>query len=73
MIRSLGSIVATMQASMTSLETQVGQISSAVNQMNAKNSTEFPSQVVPNPNVSAITTRSGKELEAIVKNPVKKC
>ena len=61
-----------MQASITSLETQVGQISSAINRIDAKCSTKLPSQAVPNPNVSAITTRSGKELEVIVKNPVKK-
>ena len=47
-------------------------MSSAINRIDAKNSTKLPSQDVPNPNVSAITTRSGKELEVIVKNPGKK-
>ena len=65
MIRSLASTVATLQTSMTNLETKLEQISDTVNQTIPKNPT-------PNPNVSAVTTRSGRELEVIVKNPTKK-
>ena len=39
-----------------------------MNRIEAKSSTKIPSQPIQNPNVSAIVTRSGKELEIIVKD-----
>ena len=72
MIGALTLTVSMMQASITSLETQVRQISSEINRIDAKSSTKLQSQAFPNPNVSAITTRRVLELEGIVKKPVMK-
>ncbi|XP_073120705.1 uncharacterized protein [Henckelia pumila] len=57
--------------------TQVGQLETAVNRLEAQNASSLPSQIVVNPkeNVSAITLRSGKELKAheeVVQTPIKK-
>ncbi|KAK9713580.1 hypothetical protein RND81_06G036800 [Saponaria officinalis] len=75
MIRALTSNVATMQAnqmqfqrdteaSIQTLETQMGQMSSAIGRLEAHDSNKLPSQTIlnPKPNASAITLRSGKEL-----------
>ncbi|XP_073136965.1 uncharacterized protein [Henckelia pumila] len=64
------------RASIQYLNTQVGQLVTAVNRSEAQNSSSLPSQTVPNPkeNVSAITLRSGRELkvqEEVVQEPVK--
>ncbi|XP_073131674.1 uncharacterized protein [Henckelia pumila] len=63
------------RASIQKLNTQMGQLATAVNMLEALNSNSLPSQTVVNPreNVSAITLRSGKELkvnEEVVKEPV---
>ena len=65
MIRSLASTVATLHTSMTNLEAKLGQISDIVNQT-------IPNNPTPNLNISVVTTRSGRELKLIVKNPAKK-
>ncbi|XP_073121554.1 uncharacterized protein [Henckelia pumila] len=57
------------------LNTQIGQLATAVNRLEALNSNNLPSQTVVNPkeNVSEITLRSEKELkvnEEVVKEPV---
>ncbi|XP_010684910.2 uncharacterized protein LOC104899419 [Beta vulgaris subsp. vulgaris] len=75
MIKALAQNVTTMQSNMVqfqqetrssihNLETQVGQISSVVNKLEAQSSGKLPSQTEVNPkrNVSAMTLRSGKEL-----------
>ncbi|XP_073121807.1 uncharacterized protein [Henckelia pumila] len=63
------------RASIQQLNTQMGQLATAVNRLEALNSNSLPSQIVVNlrENVSAITLRSGKELkvnEEVVKEPV---
>ncbi|XP_073121082.1 uncharacterized protein [Henckelia pumila] len=63
------------RASIQQLNTQMGQLSTAVNRLEALNSNSLPSQTVANPkeNVGAINLRSGKELtvnEEVVKEPV---
>ncbi|XP_057249955.1 uncharacterized protein LOC130591069 [Beta vulgaris subsp. vulgaris] len=52
------------KSSIYNLETQVGQMSSVMNRLEAQNSGKLPSQTEVNPkkNVSAVTLRSGKEL-----------
>ncbi|XP_073137083.1 uncharacterized protein [Henckelia pumila] len=65
-----------MRASIQNLNTQVGQLATAINKLEAQHSNILPSQTVPNPkeNVSPITLRSGKELkvrEEVVQAPVK--
>ncbi|XP_010694894.2 uncharacterized protein LOC104907633 [Beta vulgaris subsp. vulgaris] len=75
MIKALAQNVTTMQPNMVqfqqetrssihNLETQVGQMSSVVNRLEAQSSGKLPSQSEVNPkrNVSAVTLRSGKEL-----------
>ncbi|XP_057251701.1 uncharacterized protein LOC130591798 [Beta vulgaris subsp. vulgaris] len=75
MIKALAQNVTTMQSNMVqfqqetrssihNLETQVGQMSSVVNKLEAQSSGKLPSQteVKPKRNVSAMTLRSGKEL-----------
>ncbi|XP_057250073.1 uncharacterized protein LOC125496708 [Beta vulgaris subsp. vulgaris] len=75
MIKALAQNVTTMQSNMVqfqqetrssihNLETQVGQMSSVVNKLEAQSSGKLPSQTEVNPkkNVSAMTLRSGKEL-----------
>ncbi|XP_073153135.1 uncharacterized protein [Henckelia pumila] len=64
------------RASIQNLNTQVGQLETAIKKLEAQHSKILPSQTVPNPkeNVSAITLRSQKELkvrEKIVQAPVK--
>ncbi|XP_073121401.1 uncharacterized protein [Henckelia pumila] len=53
------------RASIQQLNTQMGQLATAVNRLEALNSNSLPSQTMVNPreNVSAITLRSGKELK----------
>ncbi|XP_073153240.1 uncharacterized protein [Henckelia pumila] len=53
------------RASIQQLNTQMGQLATAVNRLEALNSNSLPSQTVVNlrENVSAITLRSGKELK----------
>ncbi|XP_010694905.2 uncharacterized protein LOC104907646 [Beta vulgaris subsp. vulgaris] len=75
MIKALAQNVSTMQSNMVqfqqetrssiqNLETQVGQMSSVVNKLEAQSLGKLPSQTEVNPkrNVSAMTLRSGKEL-----------
>ncbi|XP_073121750.1 uncharacterized protein [Henckelia pumila] len=64
------------RASIQQLNTQMRQLETAVNRLEALNSNSLPSQTVVNPkdNVSAITLRSGKELkirEEAVQEPIK--
>ncbi|XP_073153978.1 uncharacterized protein [Henckelia pumila] len=64
------------RASIQHLNTQVGQLATVINRLEAQNSSSLPSQTVPNPkeNVSAITLRSGRELkvrEEVVQELVK--
>ncbi|XP_073121882.1 uncharacterized protein [Henckelia pumila] len=64
------------RASIQQLKTQMGQLATVVNRLEALNLNSLPSQTVVNPreNVSAITLRSGKELkvnEEVVKEPVR--
>ncbi|XP_073152854.1 uncharacterized protein [Henckelia pumila] len=63
------------RTSIQQLNTQMGQLATAVNRLEALNSNSLPSQAVVNPreNVSAITLRGGKDLkvnEKVVKEPV---
>ncbi|XP_073152884.1 uncharacterized protein [Henckelia pumila] len=53
------------QASIQHLNTQVGQLETTINRLEAQNSSSLPSQTVVNPkeNVSAITLRSGREFK----------
>ncbi|XP_068636078.1 uncharacterized protein [Aristolochia californica] len=57
------------RASIQSLDNQMGQMATAISQLEAKSSEELPSQTVVNPreNASAIFLRSGKEVEIPVK------
>ncbi|XP_073120661.1 uncharacterized protein [Henckelia pumila] len=64
------------RASIQHLNTQVEQLATTINMLEAQNSSSLPSQTVVNPkeNVSAITLRSGRDLkvhEAVVKEPLK--
>ncbi|XP_073133487.1 uncharacterized protein [Henckelia pumila] len=64
------------RASIQHLNTQVGQLATTINRLEAQNSSSLPSQTVVNPkeNVSAITLRSGRELkvhEEEVQTPIK--
>ncbi|XP_073120391.1 uncharacterized protein [Henckelia pumila] len=68
-------IIQETRASMQNFNTQVGQLATAINKLEAQNSSSFPSQTVVNPkeNVSAITLRRGGELqihEEAVQEPV---
>ncbi|XP_073129708.1 uncharacterized protein [Henckelia pumila] len=63
------------KTSIQNLNTQMGQLAAAISKLEAQNSSRLPSQTVVNPkeNVSAITLRSGKELQiqdGLVKEPV---
>ena len=58
----------TIQATVTNLEAQVGKLSQAMTRIEAKSATNPPSQPTQHPNVSAIVTRSGKEMEIMVKD-----
>ncbi|XP_073120127.1 uncharacterized protein [Henckelia pumila] len=63
------------RTSIQNLSTQMGQLAAAISKLEAQNSSRLPSQTVVNPreNVSAITLRSGKELQiqnGVVKEPV---
>jgi len=51
-------------ATIQDLQTQIGQLTTTVNQMQQQGSNNIPAQMIINPkgNVSAITLRSGKEL-----------
>ena len=53
----------TTQASITNLEKTVGQVSSALNRIEAKGNDKLPSQSLPPPNVSAINCRSGRKID----------
>ncbi|XP_073138043.1 uncharacterized protein [Henckelia pumila] len=62
------------RTSIQNLNTQMGQLAAAISKLEAQNSSRLPSQTVVNPkeNVSAITLRSGKELQiqdGLVKEP----
>ncbi|XP_073120967.1 uncharacterized protein [Henckelia pumila] len=63
------------RTSIQNLNTQMGQLAAAISKLEAQNSSRLPSQTVVNlkENVSAITLRSGKELQiqdGLVKEPV---
>ncbi|XP_073133924.1 uncharacterized protein [Henckelia pumila] len=63
------------RTSIQNLNTQMGQLAAAISKLEAQNSSRLPSQTVVNPkeNVSAITLRSGKELQiqdGLVKEPI---
>ncbi|XP_073147582.1 uncharacterized protein [Henckelia pumila] len=63
------------QTSIQNLNTQMGQLAAAISKLEAQNFSRLPSQTVVNPkeNVSAITFRSGKELQiqdGSVKEPI---
>ena len=54
------------------MENQIGQLATRMNEMNSKGSDKLPSQTTINPhNVSAITLRSGTQLQAPVRKPTK--
>ncbi|XP_065634275.1 uncharacterized protein LOC136069533 [Quercus suber] len=57
------------RANIQSLENQIGQMATAISQLEAHSSRKLPSQIVVNPreNASAIILRSGKEVEIPVK------
>ena len=58
------------RASIQSLTNQMGQMATQLNQAQAQNSDKLPSQTVENPrNVSAITLRSGKNIEVPTSEP----
>jgi len=58
------------RASIQSLTNQMGQMATQLNQAQAQNSDKLPSQTVENPrNVSAITLRSGKNIEVPTPEP----
>ncbi|XP_057451945.1 uncharacterized protein LOC130743734 [Lotus japonicus] len=53
------------RSSIQNLTTQIGQMATSINQLQSQNSDKLPSQTVVNPrNVSAITLRSGKQIDA---------
>ena len=57
-------------ASIQSLTNQIGQLATAVNQLQNQNSDKLPAQTVVNPkNVSAITLRSGKQIDIPTTTP----
>ncbi|MCI41741.1 hypothetical protein A2U01_0062975, partial [Trifolium medium] len=56
----------TTEAAIKDLKAEVGQLATTMNQMQARGSSTLPIQTIPNPNVSAITLRSGKEIDAAV-------
>ncbi|XP_027357509.1 uncharacterized protein LOC113866909 [Abrus precatorius] len=52
------------EVSIQNLQTQIGQLATTMNELKSQGSGNLPSQTVANPkNVSAITLRSGKELQ----------
>ncbi|XP_030949702.1 uncharacterized protein LOC115973574 [Quercus lobata] len=57
------------RANIESLDNQMGQMTTAISQLEAQNSGKLPSQTVVNPreNASAIILSSGKEVEILVK------
>ncbi|XP_020205042.1 uncharacterized protein LOC109790320 [Cajanus cajan] len=58
------------RASIQSLTNQMGQMATQLNQAQSQNSDKLPSQTVQNPkNVSAITLRSGKQIEIPIAVP----
>jgi len=58
------------KASIQTLTNQMGQMATQLNQSQAQNSDKQPSQTVENPrNVSAITLRSGKNIEVPTLEP----
>jgi hypothetical protein len=59
-------------ASIQNLTTQMGQIANAISQLQAKGSGNLPAQTVSNPNVSAITLRSGRVSEPAPEKKKKK-
>ncbi|XP_073121541.1 uncharacterized protein [Henckelia pumila] len=66
-----------MRESIQNMNTQVGQLATEINRLEAKNSSSLPSQTVVNPkeNVSAISLRSGRDLkiqETVVPSSSKK-
>ncbi|XP_073158933.1 uncharacterized protein [Henckelia pumila] len=80
-VKDLATNIVTFQhetrASIQHLNTQVGQLATAISRLEAQHSNALPSLTVVNPreNVSAITLRSGRELkvhEEEVQTPVKK-
>lgn len=56
----------TTTSSINDLKTQVGQLAIAMNQMKTQSIGNLPAQTIPNPNVSAITLRSGKNVDVPV-------
>ncbi|XP_057444357.1 uncharacterized protein LOC130736557 [Lotus japonicus] len=53
------------RSSIQNLTNQIGQMATSINQLQSQNSDKLPSQTVVNPrNVSAITLRSGKQIDA---------
>ena len=60
------------------METQIGQLATSLNEVKSQGSSQLPSQTINNPrgNVSAITLRSGKEVqvptraEDVQQNPI---
>ncbi|XP_057432076.1 uncharacterized protein LOC130724819 [Lotus japonicus] len=53
------------EASIQNLTNQIGHMATSINQLQSQNSDKLPSQTVVNPrNVSAITLRSGKQIDA---------
>ncbi|CAJ2642326.1 unnamed protein product [Trifolium pratense] len=69
-VKQLAAQIQTTNASMNDLKTLVGQLVTTMNQMQTQSSRNLPDQTVPNPNVSAITLRSGKEVDAAVEASV---
>ncbi|GAU49542.1 hypothetical protein TSUD_136500 [Trifolium subterraneum] len=57
-------------ASIQKLTTQMGQIANAIGQLQVQGSGNLPVQTVPNPNVSAITLRSGRVVQKNKKKTV---
>ena len=57
------------RANIESLDNQMGEMTTAISQLEAQNSGKLPSQTIVNPreNASAIVLRSGKEVEILVK------
>ncbi|XP_052171559.1 uncharacterized protein LOC127787541 [Diospyros lotus] len=60
------------RTSIKQLENQISQLATSVSRLKAQGYGELPSQTVVNPreNVSAITLRSGKEIDIPVQNPI---
>ncbi|KAL8506528.1 hypothetical protein ACS0TY_017421 [Phlomoides rotata] len=56
------------QSSIKHLEMQMSQLATSVSRLESQNSGELPSQPETNPrNVNAVTLRSGKQLEEVMK------